>query len=128
VLHIVEDAAKKKSIVIKGHISNGWWYHFVNDAQSISSKGRSIFSSSSRDDIPGKCLVELLKEALMKHDLMDTPAQIYNCNKFGMPLGAQNAQKVAQKGKKVRQQSSGSKLKDPFLLVRVPLAKPYHPW
>jgi len=27
VLQIVEDAAKKKSIVIKGHISDGWLYH-----------------------------------------------------------------------------------------------------
>ena len=29
---------------------------------------------------------EVLKETLIKHDLMDKPFQIYNCNESGMPL------------------------------------------
>jgi len=51
---------------------------------------------------------DLLKEALMKHDLMDKPAQIYNCDDCGMPVECKMPKTVARRGtKKVWQQSSG---------------------
>ena len=36
VLQLVEDAAKKKGIVIKGHISDGWWHRFCERWPRIS--------------------------------------------------------------------------------------------
>ena len=38
---------------------------------------------------------DLLKETLMKHNLMDKPAQIYNCDESEMPLDHKT---VAQRG------------------------------
>ena len=39
---------------------------------------------------------DLLKETLTKHELMEKPAQIYNCNESGMPL-QQKCQKLLHK-------------------------------
>ena len=39
----------------------------------------------------------LLKETLEKHDLMDKPSQIYNCDESGMPLEHKMPKTVAQK-------------------------------
>ena len=36
VLQMVEAAAKKKGVVIKGHISDGWWYHFCQRWPKVS--------------------------------------------------------------------------------------------
>ena len=53
---------------------------------------------------------DLLKETLAKHDLLDKPAHIYNCDESGMPLQHKWPKTVAQRGtKKVRQRSSGDK-------------------
>ena len=53
---------------------------------------------------------DLLKETLAKHELMDKPAQIYNCDESGMPLQHKMPKTIAQRGtKKVRQRSSGNK-------------------
>ena len=51
-----------------------------------------------------------LKETLMKHNLIDKPAQIYNGVESGMPLNRKMPKTVAQRGtKKVWQHSSGNK-------------------
>ena len=53
---------------------------------------------------------DLLKETLTKHELMEKPAQIYNCDESGMPLQHKMPKTIAQRGtKKVRQRSSGNK-------------------
>ena len=51
-----------------------------------------------------------LKETLEKHDLMDKPSQLYNCDESGMPLEHKQPKTLALKGtKKVRQCISGNK-------------------
>ena len=47
---------------------------------------------------------DLLKKMLTKHELMEKPAQIYNCDELGMPLQHEMPKTIAQRGtKKVRQ-------------------------
>ena len=53
---------------------------------------------------------ELLKTVLEQYDLLDTPAQKYNCDESGMPLEHKTPKLIAIRGtKKVRQRSSGNK-------------------
>ena len=53
---------------------------------------------------------DLLKETLAKHDLLDKPAHIYNCDESGMPLQHKMPKTVAHRGtKKVCQRPSGDK-------------------
>jgi hypothetical protein len=52
----------------------------------------------------------LLKETLENANVIDKPAQIYNCDESGMPLEHKMPKTVAAKGtKKVRQRTSGNK-------------------
>lgn len=53
---------------------------------------------------------DLLRKTLQDADVIDKPAQIYNCDESGMPLEHKMPKTVAPKGtKKVRQHSSGNK-------------------
>ena len=113
VLQMVEAAAKKKGVVIKGHISDGWWYRFCQRWPKISLRKGDPFSQARAEMTSKKVFTNyfaLLKETLEKHDLMEKPSQIYNCDESGMPLEHKMPKTVAQKGtKKVRQRSSGNK-------------------
>ena len=47
-----------------------------------------------------KSYFDLLRETLEKADVIEKPAQIYNCDEFGMPLEPQNAKNYYTKGHK----------------------------
>ena len=112
VLQMVE-AAAKKGVVINGHISDGWWHHFCQRWPKVSLRKGDPFSQAGAEMTNRKVFTdyfELLKATLLKHDLLDKPSQIYNCDEAGMPLEDKMPKTVAQKGmKKVRQRSSGNK-------------------
>ena len=107
VLQMVE-AAAKKGVVIKGHISDGWLYHFCQRWPKV--RG-DPFSQAGAEMTNRKVFTdyfELLKATLLKHDLLDKPSQIYNCDESG----GQNAQNSSSKGNEesstaiIRKQSS----------------------
>ena len=53
---------------------------------------------------------DLLKSVLTQHELMESPNQIYNVNKTGMPLDHRLPKVVTKKDqKKVRSRTSGNK-------------------
>ena len=47
---------------------------------------------------------DLLEETLVKYDLKDKPAQIYNCDESGMPLEFKLPKVIEGKGAKKLQQ------------------------
>ena len=53
---------------------------------------------------------ELLKVTLIENDLLDKPAQIYNCDESGLPLDHKMPRVIAKRGvKEVRLRTSGNK-------------------
>ena len=71
---------------------------------------------------------DLLGETLTKYGLKDKPAQIYNCDKTGMPLEHKIPKVIAAKGtKKVRQCTSGTKSQI-TVLACASAYKLYHHW
>ena len=61
---------------------------------------------------------EMLKDVLTEHNLMNSPAQIYNVDETGMRLDHRAPRVVTKRGqKKVRCRTSGNKVKSQSLLV-----------
>ena len=113
VIQIVEQAARRKGMAIKTHISDGWWYRFCQRWPKVLLRKGDGFSQVRAEMTTREVFVgyfDHLKETLMKHNLIDKPAQIYNGDKSGMPLNHKMPKTVAQRGtKKVWQHSSGNK-------------------
>jgi len=100
---IWKTAAKKKGVVIKGHISDGWWHRFCQRWPKVSLRKGDPFSQAQAEMTNREVFTDdfdLLKATLLKHDLLDKPSQIYNCDKSGMPLEHKMPKTVAQKGMK----------------------------
>ena len=113
VLEIVETAVRRKGMTVEHHISQGWWCHFRERWPELTLRKGDSFPLV-REQMTSHDVFEtyfaLLKDTLKKHDLMNKPSQIYNCDESGMPLEHKQPKTIALKGtKKVRQLSSGNK-------------------
>ena len=112
VMKIVEATMKKKGME-HCRISAGWWAAFCKRWPILSLRKGDSFSiarekMTSRDVFDS--YFKMLKETLEEYDLMDKPAQIYNCDESGMPLEHKLPKTISLKGtKKVRQVTSGNK-------------------
>ena len=62
------------------------------------------------DKVTMKNYFSMLKDTLMKHDLLNSPSQLYNVDETGMPLDHRPPKVVTTRGqKKVRSRMSGNK-------------------
>ena len=100
-------------ISVKSLISDGWWYCFCQRWPKISLRKGDAFSQARAEMTTKEVFTsyfDLLKDTLTKYELMEKPAQIYNCDESGMPLQHKMPKTITQRGtKKVRQRSSGNK-------------------
>ena len=88
-------------------ISPGWWSAFCKHWPQISlRKGDSFPIAREKMTTHGvfESYFNMLEETLEEYNLKDKPAQIYNCDKSGMPLEHKLPKTISLKGsKKVRQ-------------------------
>ena len=91
VLKIVEATMKKKGRIVDSKISQGWWYRFRERWPQLSLRRGDSFSIARKKMTSHEVFnsyFDILEETLDKYGLNDKPAQIYNCDESGMPLGA----------------------------------------
>ena len=114
VLRIVGETMKKKGRLLVGSsVSQGWWSRFKERWPELSLRKGDAFSLAREKMTSAEVFnsyFNLLEETLKKYNLIEKPAQLYNCDESGMPLEHKLPKIIAKKGaKKVRQISSGNK-------------------
>ena len=110
---IAENVANEKGTIRSKKVTDGWFKRFMDRHPKL-----SLRKGDATANVRMECLnpdmmkqyFDLLKDALEKHGLMDSPAQIYNVDETGMPLDHRPPKIVTKKGqKKVRYRTSGNK-------------------
>ncbi len=110
---IVENVAREKDVLRSCHVLDGWWRRFLERQLQLSlRKGDPTahirMNAVTREVIEG--YYDLLEETLREHNLTNSPAQIYNMDKSGVPLDHRPPNVVAKRGqKKVRYRVAGKK-------------------
>ena len=110
---LVEKIAEDKSVLRGSKVTDGWWRRFRERQPQLALR-RGDPTAHVRMDSTNKEAIEkyynLLEETLKEHNLMNTPAQIYNMDESGMPLDPRPPNVIAKRGqKKVRYRVSGKK-------------------
>jgi len=110
---IAEGVARDKGILKGEHISHGWIDNFMKRHPELAlRKGDATADIRMNNVTPEtmKSYYDLLEEILEKHNLKNSPGQIYNVDETGMSLDQQPPKVVVKKGqKKVRYRTSGTK-------------------
>ena len=110
---ITEKVAMEKNVLRKDRVTDGSWHRFKKRQPKLSLR-RGDATAHVRMDSTNKKTIDayynLLESTLEKHNLKDSPAQIYNMDETGMPLDPRPPNIVAKRGqKKVRHRVSGNK-------------------
>ena len=113
VMNIAELYAKKKGVLRKSKITQGWWRQFVRRQEDLSLR-RGDNTAHGRMDAVNEDTIShyftLLKQTLKENNLTNSPGQIYNVDESGVPLDPKAPNVVTKKGaKKVRYRSTGKK-------------------
>ncbi len=104
VLCLVEAILMKKRGVPSAPVTKGWWESFQRRHPQLSLRCPETLSyaraiASSRGVIDD--YFDLLEETLVRNDLTNKPAQIFNCDESGFPLSPEAIGKlIAVKGQK----------------------------
>jgi len=111
---IVEPIAKKKGVLRKDKISNGWWGRFIERQPKLSLQRVDSTAHIQMDSINKESIAEyfdFLDYTLKENHLEDCPGQIYNMHmETGMPLGPRPPNIITKSGqKKVNYWQSGKK-------------------
>ena len=111
VLAIVEEIIAEKGKEV--HVSNGWWESFRKRHPILALRGaEKILYARLAATTPQiiSSYFDLLEQTLSEYDLFSSPAQIFNCDETGLPLGHTPPSVVGIKGQKhPRAVTSGSK-------------------
>lgn len=89
---IAEGVAKDKGILKDEHISHGWIDNFMKRHPELAlRKGDATADIRMKSDTPEamRNYYDLLEEILEKHNLKNSPGQIYNVDETGMSLDQQ---------------------------------------
>ena len=84
-------------------MSDGWWFIFTRRWPTLSLRKGDGFSQARADNMNRNVFVsyfELLKATLIENDLLNKPAQIYNCDESGLPLDHKMPRVIAKRGVK----------------------------
>ena len=98
VIAIVEEFLAQKGTFV--NVSNGWWESFRKRHPTLTLRTAEKFSyarSVATDPVIIDAYFDLLEETLVANDLMDKPAQIFNCDETGMPLNHKPSSVIAKK-------------------------------
>jgi len=106
-------AHDKERLLPNKRVPNGWYYRFMKRQDSLTLCKGDPIANIRMDCLTKETMTnyfDLLKFVLEKHKLMDSPSQIYNVDKTGMPLDHRPPKVVTKRGqKKVRSRTSGNK-------------------
>lgn len=110
---IVEGVARVKGVLKAKRFSDGWWKRFLERQPSLRLR-RGDATANVRMDCVNQAVIssyfDLLKSVLQEHELMQSPAQIYNVDETGVPLDHRPPNVLAKRGqKKVRYRTTGNK-------------------
>lgn len=110
---LVEDLAKKKGVLRKNRISDGWWNKFIKRQSELSLRRADSTAHIRMDSVNKESIqhyYDLLESTLKEHNLQDSPGQIYNMDETGIPLDPRAPNIIVKRGqKKVRYRQSGKK-------------------
>ena len=115
VLGLVQTVASEKGVLRSSRISQGWWRRFLERQADLSLRQGDSTAHVRMDAMNLETMehyFSLLHDTLVSHDLLNSPAQIYNVDESGVPFNPRPPKIVTQKGrdtKKVRYRSSGRK-------------------
>ena len=97
VLLLVQRIVNSKGI--EKMVTRGWWQKFCERHRELCHRTAvplSVARAMATDQNVLDHYFEMLTEALSDNDLLHQPAQIYNCDETGMPLGATSHKVVAK--------------------------------
>ena len=97
VLSLVQRIVDSKGI--KNMVTRGWWQKFCERHRELCHRTAvplSVARAMATDQNVLDRYFEMLTEALSDNGLLHRPAQIYNCDETGMPLGATSHKVVAK--------------------------------
>ena len=113
VMNIAETYAKRKRLLRKDKISQGWWREFIKRQGDLSLRRGDNTAHVRMDAINSDTIMhyfDLLESTLKENGLMNSPSQIYNVDESGMPLDPKAPSIIAKTGtKKVRYRATGKK-------------------
>ena len=78
---ITEKVAMEKNVLRKDRVTDGWWHRFKKRQPKLSLRRRDATAHVRMDSTNKKTIdayYNLLESTLEKHNLKDSPAQIYN--------------------------------------------------
>ena len=91
------------SVFVWNTVSDGWWRRFLERQPNLSHR-RGDPTAHVRMNAVNKQVIdnyyELLEDILTEHNLLDSPAQIYNMDESGIPLNPRPPNIVARRGQK----------------------------
>ena len=99
----VEMVEKSKGVLRKDKISNGWWKRFVERQPEVSLRRADSTAHIHMDSVNKESIsyyFDLLESTLTENSLIDSPGQIYNMDKTGMPLDPRPPNIIAKSGQK----------------------------
>lgn len=105
--------AHEKGVLKKQRVSDGWFQRFKERHPHFSLRRGDAMVNVRMDCLNKEIMTQyfsMLKGVLTKHNLLDSPAQIYNVNETGMPLDHRAPKVMTLRGqKKVRCYTSGNR-------------------
>ena len=104
---------QKENTSLRGSsVTHGWWQKFLKRNPSLSLRAGDSTASIGMDAINAENLknyYDQLRGLFDDYDFENHPEAIYNMDETGVPLELRPPKIVAQKGKKIRYQTSGQK-------------------
>ena len=89
VMNIAEAVAKRKGVLRKNKITQGWWRTFLKRQEDLSLRRGDNTAHVRMNAVNEDTLTHyfsLLKQTLEKNNLTNSPGQIYNVDETGVPL------------------------------------------
>ena len=89
VLCLVQTAATEKRVLRSSRVSEGWWWHFLEQQSNLSLRQGDSTAHIRMDAMNQETIdhyFSLLHDTLVTHDLINKPAQIYNIDETGIPF------------------------------------------
>ena len=110
---LVTKVAREKGVLKKKKVTDGWFRQFKERQPQLSLRKGDATANVRMNCLNKETMAQyfsMLKDVLLEHNLLDSPAQIYNVDETGMPLDHRAPKVMTMRGqKKVRCRTSGNK-------------------
>jgi len=110
---LVKKVARDKVVLKKLKVTDGWFKRFLERQPTLSLRKGDATANVRMDCLSNETMLQyfqMLGDVLTEHNLLNSPAQIYNVDKTGMPLDHRPLRVLSKRGqKKVQCRTSGNK-------------------